>query len=214
MNTNKELIDLAMSRLGSRKSQRLRDSVVSEINQAIVTLERGTFLPWFLQNTASLVFAAGDTIKALPATFAREQEDTRPYFLTDTKATFLTKRLYPQLLREEPNEIALYSINGNDFHLRRVPTEAITIYVDYYARIGGTLVDNEDAISNSWLLDASDWVLGKALKTVALGPGGNRNLATDMAALETSARNDIYAYHESRVHTNQDYEVGGSTNGS
>lgn len=215
MSTNKELIDQAMARLGSRKSQRLRDSVVQEINTAIDVLERGTFLPWFLQETATLVIPANTPFVTLPDNFAREQEDTRPYYFEGTtKVSFLTKRLHPQLMQSDISTLSLYSINGNEFHVRTVSTIEQTIYLEYYAKATGNLVDDENAISNPWLIDAKDWVLGKALKTAALGAGGNRQLASDMAELETAARNDVYAFHESRVHTNQDYEVGGSTNGS
>lgn len=216
MPTNAEVLDQAMARLGNRRSDTLRASVLSEINTAIDDLERGKFFPWFLQDIAELSISVGDTYKALPSNFAREEEETRPYYVdSEGNTQYLTKRFYAVLQGETPlKHLTYYAIRGNNIHFQLAATGAVTLYVPYYARQTGNMGDNSAEVSNLWLINARNWVLGKALTVVASNVLQNKELAGRMAAFEKKAMDDIFVYHESREHTNHDYEVGGVSDGS
>jgi len=196
MTTNTELIDQAMSRLGQRKSERVKTDVIMEINTAIENLEKATFRPWFLEKTATLSVVLNDTFKALPDDFLIEAEESRPYFVLEGTVHFLTKRFFGMLVGEDPPELRYYAIRGNDFHFRF------------------PVVDNTTPVSNLWLLNAKDWVFGKALGVVAAFHIHNNELAVSMSAAEIAARNDLYVFHEARINENQDFEVGGASDGT
>jgi hypothetical protein len=212
--TNKELIDQAMSRLGQRTSVRVRADVITEINAALDNVERGTFFPWFLEETATLDISVGDTFKALPSDFAREAEESRPYYVLEGKLYYLTKRFYGTLLGETPTKLQYYAIRGNDFHFRMPADIAYTVYVDYYARQGDPLADNTDPVSNLWLIHAKDWVVNMGLSVVAGLHLHNDKLEQKLFARAEKGKNDLYVYHESRINENQDFAVGGATDGS
>ena len=214
MATNASVLDLAMSRLGKRASTRLRADVLLEINAAIDRLERGTFFPWFLEKTASLSFVIDDTFKAMPSDFAVEADESRPYFTLEGTVFYLTKRFHAALQAEVPNEIRFYAILGNDLHIRKAADIAFTLSVPYYARVTGNFVDDAADISNLWLIDAKDWVIYEALTTVAAVIVQNDALAIKMTTLAQKAQRDLYVFHESRVNINQDFVVGGSSDGT
>lgn len=214
MTTNAELLNQAMSRLGQRKSTRVRADVVTEINTAIEVLERGTFRPWFLEKTATLAVVKDDTFAALPTDFLIEAEEVRPYFVLEGKVHYLTKRFYGMLVGETPPEVRYYAIRGNDFHFRRPADIAYSIIVPYYAQTNDLLVDDTTDVSNPWLLNAQDWVFGKALGVVAAFHVHNQELAVNFSAAERQAKSDIYIFHEARINENQDFEVGGSSGGT
>lgn len=214
MSTNAQFIDQAMGRLGQRTSTKIRANVVEEINTAIEDLERGTFFPWFLSKTATLSVVANDTFKDLPSDFALEEDETRPYYVEEGTVFYLTKRFYGTLLGETPTSLKFYATRGTEFHFRIPADKSYDIIVPYYAKTIDPLVDDTTPVSNLWLLEAKNWILGKALSVVAATNLQNLNLATTMAALEVKSRTDVYNYHEARMNQNQDFEVGGATDGS
>lgn len=214
MSTNAEIIELAMSRLGQRKSTKVRADVISEINSSIEELERGTFHPWFLEETATLSIVANDVSKALPTDFLLEAEESRPYYVEEGKTYYLTKRFYAALLAEEPTTLKYYAIRGETLHFRMAADKAYTIYVDYYAKTVDPIVDNSDTVSNPWLINAKDWVVYEALTTVAALHLQNQELGATMSVLAGKAKRDLYIHHEARISENQDFEVGGASDGS
>lgn len=214
MTTNAELIDLAMGRLGGRASVRVRATVVSEINATIDTVERGTFFPWFLEQTASLNIVEDDTFVDLPADFAIEADESRPYYVLNGTTYYLTKRFHGTLQGEIPTSVQYYAIHGSEFHFRMAADQAYTIYLAYYARETGNLVDNGSDVANLWLINAKDWIFGEALRTVAATNIQSDGLAAKMAAMGVKAKNDLYVHHEARININQDFEVGGASDGS
>lgn len=214
MTTNAGILDLAMARLGSRRSPAVRSNLLNEINASILTLERGAFFPWFLQNTASLVVSADLTFAALPSDFALEQEDTRPYYTLEGTVYYLTKRLYAVLQGETPTTVKYYAIQGSTLHFRKATEQQLTITLLYYAKTDAGVLDNSTEASNLWLLNARDWVLAMALKNVAALHLKDMELAAGFSGMEQQAKRELYIYHESRVHQNQDYEVGGSSDGT
>jgi len=214
MATNAEVLDLAMSRLGQRSSLRVRTDVLAEINATIDRLERGTFIPWFLEKTASLAFGVGDTSQPLPTDFAIEADESRPHFVLNGTVFYLTKRFAAAIQGEIPNAVRFYAISGNNFLIRKAADIAYTILVPYYGRVTGNLVDDATAVSNLWLIDAKDWVLYEALTTVAAIQIQNDKLSQKMAVLAAGAKREVYNFHEARININQDFVVGGSSDGS
>lgn len=216
MTTNAQLLDQAMSRLGQRTSTRVRADVLTEINQTINTLERGTFIPWFLEETATLAVVSGESYKDLPSDFAIEADESRPYWIdADGETHFLTKRFYGALPGESAaTSLKYYAIRGSEFHFRMVADGAYTIYVPYYARQTGDFDDNGEVVSNKWLIEATEWVLGDALQRVAAFHLHNGELATMHNLAAQRAQRELFNFHEARVNKNQDFEVGGASDGS
>lgn len=216
MTTNAQLIDQAMSRLGQRTSTRVRADVVTEINTTIDTLERGTFIPWFLEQTATLSIVSGESMKALPSDFTIEADESRPYWIdADGETQFMTKRFYGALPGEhDATKVQFYAIRGSEFHFRMVADASYTIYVPYYAKQTGNLADNDSTVSNLWLIDAKEWVLGDALQRVAAFHLHNAELATMHNLAAQRAQRELFNFHEARVNKNQDFEVGGASDGT
>ena len=214
MTTNSELIDQAMGRLGGRSSTRLRADVVSEINMTIDNFEQGTFIPWFLEATATLDIAVDDTFVDLPDDFAIEADESRPYYVLEGTVYYLTKRFHGTLLGEVPTSVMYYAIHGTEFHFRMAADQVYTILLAYYAKETGNLVDDDTEVSNLWLINAKEWVMSDALSTVANTHVQNYKLADRLALKAQKARNDLYVFHEARININQDFVVGGSSDGS
>ena len=218
MGTNAELLTQAMSRLGQRSSTRVRADVLAEINTTIDRLERGGFLPWFLEQTATIAVVASTASYSISTSFIREVEECRPYWVLSgvspitTQVTYLQKRGYSDL-RGLGSETSLkyYAIQDQKIHIRMVPDVAYALYLQYYHRQTGNLADDSSTVSNLWLVNAHDWVVNEALATVADLHLHNSKLADKLRSYARAAKADLYIYHESRVHTNQDYYVGGSS---
>lgn len=215
MTTNSELLDQAMSRLGQRASTRVRADVLAEINTTIDRLERNPFLPWFLEKDATLSVVANDTSVALPSDFLREAEESRPYYVLDSKVHYLTKRLFAALPGEDDaTSVKFYAIRGETFYFRMAADQSYTITLSYYAAQTGNLVDDASTVSNLWLTKAHDWVVNEALTKVAAFHVQNEKLAILLKGDASAARKELYGYHEARINENQDFVVGGSTNES
>lgn len=218
MATGTEIIDFAMSRLGKRSSTSLRADVIDEINAAIDRLERGDFKPWFLQSTIAATFTnEGDDTATLASTFGGEQEESRPWWQDDDgEKHFLTKRFYGQLLTETTTEVRYYSIVGNTSFLiaAAAPEDGFTVTVPSYLRYTGDLADTDDTVTNPWLIDAKDWVLMSALRRVASLHLRDMELVGILQGLEAEAKREVYIYHELRMNMNQEYRVGGSSDGT
>lgn len=214
MATNEELLNQAMGRLGTRASPVLRAHVLNEINTAIDNLERGTFFPWFLEKTASLSVVVDDTFVSLPADFAIEADESRPYYVQGGGNFYLTKRFHAALQGEVPTSLKFYAIHGTEFHFRHVADKAYTIFLPYYGRQTGNLVDDATTVSNLWLINAKDWVLGMALKVVASVYIQNDALSLKHAGAENQGKQTLYVHHEARININQDFVVGGASDGT
>ena len=204
-----------MSRLGQRTSTRVRADVIAEINTTINRLERAPFLPWFLEVDATLDVSSGDSSVALPTNFLREAEESRPYYTMEGTVYYLTKRFYAALPGEsDASSVKFYAIRGETFYFRQVADRAYAITLPYISAQTGNLVDNADDVSNLWLLRAHDWVVNEALAKVAAFHLSNLELAGTLKGDAAETKRDLYNYHESRINLNQDYQVGGSSDGS
>ena len=214
MPTNSELLDNAMSRLGQRTSQKIRADLLYELNNVIKTLEAGTFFPWFLEGLDTLGVVADDTFVALPADFALEVEEARPYFTLNGEVYYLKKTFFALLQGKTNTDMRFYALQGGQLHFRGAATEAVTINFPYYKKTGGGVVDDGLEVSNLWLLNVEEWVVNEALTRVAAFHVRDSNKAAEFATLAQKAKKEAYIYHESRIHTSMDYEVGGATDGS
>lgn len=215
--TNAELIEQMMSRLGQRRSVRVRADLVTEVTSAIVDLEAEPFIPWFLQDTAELAFDEGLSFVELPDDFSIEREGTRPYYVLEGTTCFLTKMISGAIFGYTTTDTSpqRYSIIGNEMHIRPVADQDYVINVPYYAKTDGAgFADNSNPISNIWLLEAREWVINKALAIVAGQHLQNERLEAKFFALEGRHKRQIYSKHIAREAQNQDYEVGGSSDGT
>lgn len=216
MTTNAELIDQWMSRLGQRTSTRVRADLVAEVNSAIRNLESEAFMPWFLQSTLTLNVAIDESFRLLPTDFVIEREGTRPYYVLEGTVYYLRKMISGAIFGHvtENTRPTRYSIIGNEFHFRPVADQAYAINIPYYAKTGGGIAYDQAEVDNLWLLNAEDWVAYKALKTTAGFHLQNTQKAADFAQMEHSEKLSIYKLHQAREAQNQDYEVGGISDGS
>lgn len=227
MTTNAEILDLAMSRLGHRTSPKVRADTLQELNVAIDTAERAPWLPWFLASDYVALVPAGAYYTVLPSNFLREKEDTRPYTLDGVKATHLTKVPFGMLQSQDPaTAFSLYSIQVGDgrnqgggieklIHFRAAgAADSQLVYMNLYRAQTGDVVDDTSNISNLWLTEARDYIMFKALRTVAEFHIQNDKLAQLFAIREFQALKILVDYHVSLDSENQDYFVGGSSDGS
>lgn len=216
MLTNQYFIDLWMSRLGQRASLRVRQDLVAEINSSIIYLESQVFIPWFLEAWTTIPLNPGDGIAPLPLTFAIEREYTRPYFSLEGRIHFLTKRVFGAIygIEDSGDVPKYYALHGQNLVLRPVATIPLTLNVAHYVKTGGGVVDDTAEATNVWLLNAPDWVAFRALKAVAGLHLQNTQKASEFERMEIQAKDDIYRFHLAREHQNQDYEVGGISDGS
>jgi hypothetical protein len=215
--TNAELIEQLMSRLGQRRSTRVREDLVTEVTSAIEDLEVEPFVPWFLESTATLAFSEGLTFVDLPADFSIERESTRPYYVLEGTTYYLTKMVSGAIFGYTTSNTApqRYSIIGNEIHIRPVADQDYTIYLPYYAKTNASgFDDNANQISNVWLLEAKEWVANKALAIVAGQHLQNERLEAKFLALEMRHKRQIYSKHIAREAQNQDYQVGGASDGT
>lgn len=215
--TNAELIELMMSRLGQRKSTRVRADLILEVSAAIEDLEAEPFVPWFLQATASLEFLEGSAFVSLPEDFAIERESARPYYVLEGTTHYLTKTVSGAIFNYTSSTTApqKYAIIGDEMFIRPVADQDYTIYLPYYAKTGASgFADNSDEISNVWLIEAREWVVNKALAIVAGQHIQNAEMEAKFFALEGRHKRKVYSKHIAREAQNQDYEVGGATDGS
>lgn len=213
---NSEQLDIWMSRLGQRKSLRVREDMVAEINAAIRNLENKPFVPWFLEQKAQLTVSAGDTSVSLPDNFILETEHHRPYYVLDGTVYYLGKRIRGAVFGFQTTSTSpqIYGIIGNTMEFRPVADQAYTFNLYYYAKNGGSFADDDNEVTNVWVLEAEEWIFAEAAIKVAALHLQNQALGADFVGLAAAAKRDIYAKHEAREHTNQDYEVGGVSDGS
>lgn len=216
MATNTENIDLMMSRLGQRRSERVRADAIAELNAAIVDKERQPFIPWFLAGTEQVAVSTGETFKLISNNYLREVEDTQPYYMLDGRPKRLLKVTVEELDLYNGSATApeVYTIIGNEFHFRPMADEPRTIFVRCYTRSADPIVDNDQETSNPWLINAFEYITSAALKKVAGLHIKDQEGAANFTALETQHRRELYTFHESRIHVGQDYFVGGISNGT
>lgn len=213
---NSELITQWMSRLGQRKSTRVREDLLTEINSAIIMLERKPFIPWFLQKTAQLQINADVSTLNLPLDFSLERENTRPYFVEEGTVYYLTKVIAGKIYGYTTGSTRpqAYALIGDTIEFRPIADKSYTLMLRYYATTSGGVLDDDLEVSNLWLLNAPEWIASKACKMTARFHLQNQPLAADFQALELMEKRETYNYHEAREHQNQDYIVGGISDGS
>lgn len=216
MSTHKELLDRWMGRLGSLRSTRVRADLLSEVNAAILDLENEAFIPWFLNRTGTLSIAQNDLFVTLPGDFLIEQEKHRPYYVLEGKTYYLKKVTSGAIYGVETSNTrpTFYSINGSEFHFRPVADQAYTIYFPYYQKSGDPMTDDEDNVTNKWLLNAPEWIGMRALKMTAGTHLQNEKKGSVFAGLEREQKQKIYKRHIAREAQNQEYEVGGISDGT
>lgn len=213
MATNAEKIEQMMSRLGQRTSQRVRTDLVAELNTAIEHLETQPFIPWFLRTTSFLTLPEGSTVVSLPSNYLREREEFLPYYSYDGTNYYIEKRLLGALPGFKPiiSTPEVYAIDGGQFHFRPAAPEEIEVTFTHYSRSNDPVLDNDEEVTNPWLIEAFEYVSCVTLKNIATFHVQNLPLGEIFASLEFRYYGQLYKYHESRIHEGQDYYVGGAS---
>ena len=209
MVTRLEAVTRIKRRLSFRTS--LDSDIVSELQLAQKSFERGHSLPWFLkQEDQTLSFTAGTSFVALPSGFLRETEDQSPSYLIDGERypVFPAKKdwedAYEAFTGSDPGYAQVYVIRKETFHVFPTPE------VDYDLTWGFYQADEEllsDDSENLWLTHAYDLLIGKAGKILAEDIKNQEALASFNLMLSTGWA-EIFADGISREDANRHYRFG------
>lgn len=171
--------------LGSVAVQRIKDGmgfisgsaydarILLRLQEAQRDLEKGKTIPEFLlieDATANLV-AATHTV-AKPTGFMRMKDSERFHFTTSTSdlPVYLSRKYFDDAqlaqLREDdqPRAPSVYVIRATVFDFINTADVAYTLRYSYYKNADLIALDAE----NLWLVNASDWIIGKAGKRLAM----------------------------------------------
>lgn len=203
-------IDLLMARLGNRSEATLRVKVLTEFNIQKDELEHGSFLPWFLETSADLSLAQGQSEISLPTGFLREVEDRPPtvILVSDNSENRPRKRKSGvieglDLNVTEQGRPTRYTVKGT---VIRVWPIADAAYIFRFPHIAVTpSVQDSSGVLNAWFANAPNYLLGLTGAVVAALHVQNPALIGSFGAMTTRARNELIASNEAREHTNMDY---------
>ncbi len=200
-------ITLLLNRLGRRKDTSLRESALDEMNMAKRRLEKGRFLPWFLGKWVTEVIAAAQETYTLPADFLAEEEDTQILLTGGEVRSILKKGTHDVLEKKygvETGTPRYYSVVGGSLYFWPIPATEVSMRF-YYMAAQPDFVDTATAVTNPWLLNASDWLLAEAGTRIAGFHIMKPDLAKLMASAAAEAKDNIMVVHEARKHVNTDY---------
>jgi len=212
MSTNAQLLDRMALRLGSRTNVAIRTNLVSEVNAAIELLEQGSFLPWFLEehSTTLATVADQDTI-TLPTGFLREIEEEKPWvilaandndrvILKKRDSGFIVQRNHPDIT----NSPQVYAVRNTDILIGPIADQVYSISFPYYKASNDPMVDDTNAATNPWLINAADWVLNLGASVVADLHLQNTKLATRLQGYAGATRGEVLKTHTARQMQNWD----------
>ena len=212
MATNSELIDRLARRCGSKTATAFRAKIVDEVTAVIDLLEMGSFMPWFLENEADLTTVASTRTVALPSDFLREVDDGVVYYQkSSTEYMELVKtekeRLDASFLTGDPGEPEGYALWGTNVYLGPTPDDAYTIKWPYYKseQTANPFADNGNAVTNKWLIYATEWMLSQAGYMLADFTLHNPQLALRFQAAVKTGRSEFIKSQTARDSTNRDY---------
>jgi hypothetical protein len=209
LSTDADWIQLLMNRLGQRTGTTLRAKVVDEINASIEEIEKGSFLPWFLETENTEVTVASTRTIALPTGFLREIENRSIQILDGDSKWQLLKKLRiedldSQFRNASEGRPTRYALSGLNIFVGRTPNDVYTI--DFpYMKATTAITDSGAAATNPWLTNAHNWILSHAGVTVASLQLQNQKLAGVFGSVAARARQELMNSHEAREHTNHQY---------
>lgn len=171
--------------IGSVAVQRIKDGmgfisgtaydarILLRLQEAQRDLEKGKTIPEFLLiEDATTVLAAAAHTTTKPTGFMRMKDTERFHFTTSTSdvPVYLTRKYFDDAqiaqLREDntPRAPSVYVIRKTVFDFINTADVAYTFTYSYYKNADLIALDAE----NLWLANASDWIIGKAGKRLAL----------------------------------------------
>lgn len=211
LSTNADYIDLLIGRLGRRSTTQttLRALVVDEINSSLRELERGRFLPWFLETVAILTTVADDRTITLPTGFLREIENQSVEIIASSTVTNDLIKLRVEdlntLYKDDAAGLpARYAIGEPSIYWGPKPDAAYAVSFPYIAE-STAVPDDAVVATNPWLINAHNFVLSHAGIQVAGFHLQNQKLAELFGAATARGRLELVGHHEAREHTNMDY---------
>lgn len=208
---NSEALDLMIKRLGNRKNFP-REELLMELNLKIKEKERGSFLPWFLEATHEVEIVPPASYIELPADFLREFEGGQLELVTAAGyTTYPVKRSYEVITQTykdyvEAGPPGAYAIYGGRLYLAPRPDTTYLVSLPYL-RKSAEVVDDATEVSD-WLAEAFNFITYAALMDIAANNLKDDNSAQKFSGLANAAFVELYKYHESRQHTNADYNIG------
>lgn len=205
--TNKQIIDVMMSRLGARTAPKLRSTIPFEINAYVDTKELQATLPWFLVKPGELAFVTGAVSAALPLDFLREVEDDQPMVYVEGAMTqVLKKTTFERLNFDGDGPPDHYAILGEEFFIAPRADSDLTVRFRYMAETG-EFVDDEQVVSNPWIVYAQDLITFGTLQVIANFHIQDPDMANRFAGVEQRAADSLWRANEARQHTNADYKI-------
>lgn len=209
--TGAEAIDLLVARLQNRlNDSNLRNSLLLEMKLAQeMTLERGTFKPWFMwtDDTASLTTTTDVETVALPADFVGFPEEAGGLWVLDTSITtpdqwvplkrrdFQTmKEKYAESETDMPEQ---WDMVGGNIYLRPIPDTTYSLRILYEAK---QTAPADAATTNNWLTYAPDWLIAETgLAVMAMHLAGESDLVTYFDTMRQRGRDRAWREHEARL---------------
>lgn len=167
MVTRSEAVVRINDGLGFRPSgHSLEPKIILRLQEAQRDLESGKTLPRFLiREDQPLTLLAGTHTAALPTGFIREDDDNRLHFFTPTSdiAQYLKPKRYNDAvianLREQgPIGPSVYVIRASTIDFVTTADVNYSLVWNYFAAASLLTAD----IENSWLREASEWLIGEA----------------------------------------------------
>lgn len=212
MTTNVGFVDLLLKRVGDRKATQFRTQAVLEINNYIVHLEGGDYLPRFRRSLfGPLAVTAGFNFVNLEDEFIRETEDRDVVIDIDGEAVPLKKMVFDELQKRNkpigtPCFYAIESILDLErLYLAPIPEKDYEIFVPYYRR-SDPFIDN-GANVEGWIKHAPNWIMGGAGRALARFHLQNKAMAQEMAGLIIESRAHLISSEQAIEDTNTEHEM-------
>lgn len=204
---NSEVLDILMGRLGRRDSSVLRSVCLQEMNVAIRELERGPVKPWFMETTLEGNLVAEQDYITLPSAFLMEVEEGTFEVENEEERWCDLVKVTREKIRKETRNVDPafpegYAIWGNRMLFGPTPDQDYAYRLDCYQRTSA-MVDNGSEVTNSWLLEAFDYIAYKTLIVVVRDHIREQTAATNFADAFRFAKDAFEREVTARQMTNQ-----------
>ena len=215
MSTNAEFFDLVMSMVSRSNDAVSRAFAVGQARLVLQNFDNGPFHPWFLETEASLILAdsgiAASTVD-LPTDFLDFVEDTDVYLYPASGDKVKLERghfedLQLAFINADPQAPEAFDVIGSRFFVGATPDLADYEVRFWYFKKTTAPADNDDQVSNEWILNAEELTACEVAARVASRKLLRTQLASDLYAEASTLRADLFKLNESRKHSQMDYAV-------
>ena len=208
---NSDVLDSMLQRLGNRRNFS-RETLLIELNAKIAELERGSFLPWFLEGLWETTLSAGTRSLAVPTDFLQEVENGKLELVTATGRCLYPKKRPFEVVQAawqnypDGGEPFVYALWAGAVHFAPTPMANYSFSLPYFKKTG-EIADTATPVSN-WLANAYNFIVYQTLVDVSANNLKDNESAVTFSNLANSAYARLYKYNEARQHTNRDYNIG------